>query len=286
MVAACLATAANGAVVFNGAGENQTDAHGYYYVISGGKFQPGQTVNGDNASGGTMRYLVDDPAWGPYPLGTWQKDDWFPANAGFALTLKNGASTVYDNNGLENNTYGDYYDASGSTGIAGLVRGYSMSNNFDWIYAGYVLIGNETTFDTLIGYFDGNGGAADPVPFNPLSSYIQYRMNLWSNVMGDLLPVNTGGFFGNVFTSDNKSGTFAASYTGVDRVLPDTSTDPIWRLTYTLDTPITLQPGVYWFSHDAALADVPEPGAFLQLLSLGAIFGGGYGFRRFRWTKS
>ena len=65
---------------FDGQGDNQLDSLGYYYAMTGGKFPNGQTVNGDNASGGTFRYLLDDPAWG-YPIQVWNKDDWFQENA-------------------------------------------------------------------------------------------------------------------------------------------------------------------------------------------------------------
>jgi hypothetical protein len=123
------------------------------------------------------------------------------------------------------------------------------------------------TIDTIIGYFDKNGGSADPVAFDPFSPFISYRMNIWSNVAGDLLPTNTGSFDGDVFTSDTAQGSFAVSDTGVVRVFADNSTDPIYRLTYTLDTPITLPAGEYWFSHDAT---VPEP-ATIGLLGLGAL---------------
>ncbi len=262
---AMLASVASADVVFNGHGEYQTDQFGYYYIITGGKFPTGTTPNGDNASGGTFRFLTDDPAWG-YTIDVWQKDDWFSDNAAFALTMKNGATVVYDNNGLEDGTYGDYYNANGSHGLHGLYRGYSMSNNFDWIYAGYFKIETTTTIDTIIGYFDKNGNSADPVPFDPLSPSIAYRMNFWSNVDGNLLPTNTGSFRGDVFSSDTTAGTFSVSDTGVVRVMPNSSTDPIWRLTYTLDTPMTLNPGVYWFSHDASV--VPNPAALWGGLSL------------------
>jgi hypothetical protein len=253
------ATAAQADTTFNGHGQYETDAYGYYYIITGGLFPTGTIPNGDYASGGTFRYLTDDPAWG-YTIDAWQKDGWFADNAGFALTMKNGSGIVYDNNGLETNAYGDYYNQNGSHGSDGLYRGYSMSNNWDWIYAGYFKITATTTVTQMIGYFDANGGASDPVPFNPFAPQISYRMNIWSNVAGDLLPTNTGSFTGDVMSSDTSAGSFAVTDTGVVRVFSDNSTDPIYRLTYTLDNPLVLQPGEYWFSHDA---QVPAPAAIL-----------------------
>lgn len=262
---------------FNGQAEFQEDGYGYYYIVTGGKFPTGNTPNGDNGSGGTFRYLTDDSAWGAYTLGVWHKDDWFPQNAGFALTLKSGGSTVYDNNGIEDGTYGDYYNATAqgllSTSTPGLYRGYSMSNNYDWIYAGYFKLEQSTTIDTLIGYFDENSG------FDRNAPYWKYRMNIWSNVSGDLLPVNTGSFAGDIFSSDTTAGTFSTSDTGVDRVFGtdyNSMTDDIFRLTYSLDTPITLAAGEYWFSHDAALHPIPEPvffqfGALMGLSGLGVL---------------
>lgn len=263
---------------FNGHGENQTDAYGYYYIITGGLFPTGNTPNGDNASGGTFRYITDDSAWGGYTLDVWHKDDWFPQNASFALTLKNGISTVYNNNGIEDGTYGNYYNAtaqglaSGST--PGLYRGYSMSNDFDWIYAGYFKVEQPTTFTELIGYFDENAG------FDRNNPNIRYRMNIWSNVAGDLLPVNTGSFTGDVFSSDSVGGTFTTGDTGVDRVFGvdmGSKTDDILYLKYTLNTPFTLEPGIYWFSHDATI--VPVPGAVL-LGGLGVSLAAGWLRRR------
>ncbi len=260
---ACLVLSVCGlaeAALFNGQGQYQADQYGYYYIVTGGKFPTGTAPNGSRASGGTFRYLTDDPAWG-YSIDTWHKDGWFSDNAGFALTLKNAGSVVYDNNGLEDGSYGDYYDAGGSHGIHGLYRGYSMSNNFDFIYAGYFKLEQTTTIDTLIGYFDANGSSTDPVPFDPNSPSIAYQMNIWSNVAGDLLPKNTGSFNGDVFSSDTVSGVFSVSNTGVNRVMPDASLDPIWRTTLTLDTPITLGPGEYWFNHNAVIT--PEPASLI-----------------------
>jgi hypothetical protein len=264
---------------FNGHAENQIDTHGYYYIITGGLFPTGTTPNGDNASGGTFRYLTDDPTWGGYTTGVWHKDDWFSDNAGFALTLKNGDTAVYDNNGIAAGTYGDYYNANGSHGIHGLYRGYSMSNNYDWIYAGYFKLTEATTVTQIIGYFDANGGADDPVAFNPNDPSIKYRMNIWSNVAGDLLPTNTGSFTGDVFSSDNISGAFTWGFSGVNRIMPDGSSDPIDYLIFTLDTPITLQPGEYWFSHDATVVPIP---ASALLLGSGLMGLGILGWRRQR----
>lgn len=251
---------------FDGQPDNERDDLGYYYIITGGKFPNGQTINGDNASGGTFRFLTDDPGWGGYTLDQWNKDDWFTDNASFALTMKNDGAVIYDN---FNNDAGDYYDGTGtalSKDVHGLYRGYSMSNNYDWIYAGYFKLTEQTTIDQITGYFDETEGFdAD----NPL---FNYRMNIWSNLEGDLLPA-VNSFTGDVFSSDSSSGTFTWGYTGVDRVYGDdrgNAHDEIMYLTYTLDTPITLQAGEYWFSHDAVI--VPLPAAFLLgILGLGTV---------------
>ncbi|MFZ5830187.1 MAG: PEP-CTERM sorting domain-containing protein [Planctomycetota bacterium] len=255
--------------------DNQRDDLGYYYMITGGKFPTGATPNGDNGSGGTFRFFTDDPSWKtpPYPQRQWVKDDWFPQNASFALTLKNAGAVVYDNNGIEDGSYGDYYDATGlatSGSKPGLYRGYSMSNNYDWIYAGYFKLEQATTFDKIIGYYDENSG------FDSDSPYIQYDMNIWSAVQDNptgnpnsWMPA-VDDFTGDALSAATTPGTFSWSYTGVDRVFGDdyaNAHDEIWRLEYTLDEAVTLQPGVYFFSHDAQV--VPEPG-MLALLGMGA----------------
>ena len=267
--------AAVSASTFNGQGDFQRDDLGYYYAITGGKFPTGTTPNGDNGTGGTFRFITDDPDWGSYPQQVWNKDDWFPENASIALTLRNGSNTiVYDNNGIEDNTYGEFYDASAlalSGSKPGLYRGYSMSNNYDWIYAGYFKIEVATEVKKIIGFFDANSG------FDPGSDQIRYDMNIWSAQQDD--PINkpnswmpsTASFSGDVLSAKTTPGQFVWSDSGVDRVFgTDLSNghDDIFRLEFTLDNAITLQPGVYFFSHDAEV--IPEP-LFLGLAGVGVI---------------
>jgi hypothetical protein len=269
-----LAGAAHAAPL-NGVSDNGTDALGWYYAISGGQFPTGTTPNGDNGSGGTFRFLADNSAdWGrnPSESGNWQKDDWYSDNAGIALTLKNGSSIVYDNNGLEVGaaTPADANYYSYPAGGHGAVTAYSMSNNSDWIYAGYFKIQVATTVTQLVGYFAYNTNPNDALTagFDPANPNIHFRMNIWSNTDGDLLPTDTNSFDGDVFSSDDTAGTFGWSDTIVDRV-GSSSTQDIYRLTYTLANSITLQPGEYWFSHDAA---VPEPSTIAVLgLGVGAL---------------
>lgn len=271
------ANAANFAL--NGVGDNQTDVYGYYYAITGGLFPTGNAPNGDNASGGTFRYMTDDPAWGlPSAYQQWAKDDWFPQNAGLALTLKSGSTTVYDNNGIETGTYGNYYNAQAqglpNASTPGLYRGYSMVNNFDFIYATYFKIEQDTRIDTIIGYFDPNGGASDPYAFNPLSPYIAYLASIWTAVddpnsanPDSYLPA-TNTFLGDFFTTWGTAATVTVSDTGVDRVFSDGSSEDIYRVVFALEDPISLPAGVYFFNHSVAL--VPEPGSLV-------LFAGGIG---------
>lgn len=271
-----LSSSAALAAPLDGQSDYGTNTYGYYYAISGGQFPTGTTPNGDNGSGGTFRFLVDDAAeWGRNPAesGVWQKDDWFSDNAGIGLTLRNSGAIVYDNNGLEADaaspadpTYYNYHTGNYPTGGHGAHTAYSMSNNFDWVYAGYVKVETTTTVDQLTGYFAYSSNSSDPLTagFDPSDPNIGFRMNIWSNVDGDLLPTDTNSFDGDVFTSDGAGGSFSWSDTGFDRV-GSTSSQDIYRLVYTLDAPITLQPGEYWFSHDAA---VPEPAA-IGLLAIG-----------------
>ncbi len=257
------------AVEFNGLPDNERDDLGYYYVITGGLFPTGNTPNGDNGSGGTFRFLLDDPGWG-YPINVWNKDDWFPENASLALTLKSNGIIVYDNNGLEEDSltphdgFYDYADhlPEDNWDTPGLYRGYAMSNNWDWIYAGYFKINSTTTIDTIIGYFDPASYG-----FDPGNSNIAYHVNIWSSFQDNpsgnpnsYMPV-VANFTGDVFSSRTADVTFAWSDTGVHRIFPDwTGWDPgdIFRMTFTLDTPLTLPPGVYFFSHDAVIRELVD----------------------------
>jgi hypothetical protein len=255
----------------DGGPDHQIDSLGYYYAVTGGLFPTGSTPNGDNASGGTFRFLVDDPAWG-HPTGAWNKDDWYTNNSSIALTLKDGGSIVYDNNGLEDGSLDpDYYDynAGYPTPGAGAHVGYSMANNYDWIYAGYFALETTTEIDQILGYFVRSDIVADPLvgPFDPANPLIEFHSNIWSNESEGLLPTYTGSFVGDVFSSDTTSGSFSWSDTGYDRT-GSTSQQNIYRLVYTLDEPITLAPGTYWFGTNATI--VPEP-ATAMLVGLGLV---------------
>lgn len=260
----------------NGSADNQTGDFGYYYTVGGGLFPNGQVRNGDNASGGTIRFFTDDPAWGQ-PIDTWRKDDWFPVTSSLALTLGNGGGVVFDNNGIETGMVpAGYWDSLASPGSQ--VVGYSMSNNWDWIYAGYFHLDTDLTVTTITGYFIVSNDANSPAfGFDPGSANVQYHANVFSEVAGQL-PANTGSFAGDVFSSDTTAGTFSWSDTGFDRVTT-ASTSDIYRLTYTLAAPVTFAAGDYYFSHDASL--VPLPSA--AWMGLGVLAGmGALGWRRRR----
>ncbi|MDQ2898444.1 MAG: hypothetical protein M3Y07_01425 [Acidobacteriota bacterium] len=241
--------------------------NGFYFVLTGGKL-----VNGQNKT--TLSGLFspvafrneDQTSWGSNGYRMWTTNleltNAITDTAGLALTLRNGASIVYDNNGIETGTQGNYYNNSFGTSTripdaskAGLYEAYCMSNYLPASFAGFFRLTAPTTFTQIIGYFDPNGTAE--LRFNPADPNFKYRMNIFSNdpMRGDK-PKETGSFTGDVFSSDSTAGTFAFSATGAMRVFSDGATDGIDRMVYTLSAPFTLQAGDYWFEHDAA---VPFP---------------------------
>ena len=255
---------------FNGYIENGTDDYGWYGVITGGIAANGQTRDGEQ---GTMWYINDNPDYSLYPNGfqEWKRDGWFEETKGLALTMRYEDAIVYDNNGIDTNSapadfYGD--SASPSTVTPGLYCGESMSNNYDWIYGGYFKIAESTTIDQISGYFAETYYHTIAPHLN--SGVWDFRMNLYSTeVNGSYVEPVVDSFVGDVFSTDSASGTFAVEDSGVVRHYSGFSDDDdiIYRLSFNLETPITLAPGEYFFSHDAV---VPEPTA-MGLLALGAL---------------
>ena len=277
------------AQAFNGNGELQTSQLGYYYVMGGGLFPNGQTrtAAGPGAQG-TMAFITDDPIWGQ-PLNTWQSDTWFNVTSGVALTLRNNSNAVvYDNNGVETgNVPTGFWNSTQVPGSQ--VMGYSMVDNFDWTYAGFLTLSATTEIKSLTGYFvaptPGFFGGGDPTGlFNP--NLAHFNMEIWSDsaVTGGTRPTNTGSFDGDVFSSTNTPGSFSFSDTGFDRVSAAGTLD-IFRLTYTLDTPISLAAGDYWFSHQALVA-VPEPASIAMTAGAVLAAGSAWYWRRRRLLKA
>ncbi len=256
---------------FNGHTEYEIDDYGWYALLTGGIAENGQTRDGTQ---GTMWYINDNPNYTNHPNGyqQWKRDGWFTENKGVAMTMWNQGTIVYDNNGLETGTmpatfYGDATDPTQVT--PGLYCGEAMSNNYDWTYAGYFVIDEQTTIDEISGYFA-------ETYYHSIAPYLNsgvwsYRMNIYSSeVEGAYVKPVVDSFVGDVFTTDTAPGTFSVSDSGQVRHYAAFSNndDIIYRLTFELDNPITLQPGEYFFSHDALI--VPEP-ATICLLGLGGL---------------
>lgn len=236
------------------------EPNGFYLLLGAGKFPNGQAKNAIGVTRSAVAFLHETPEiWGQDGFGQWTHNSHlgqpFAATSGLALTLMSGGAILYDNNGIEDGSHAGYYD-NGNGGVPdadkpGLWEWYSMSNNLNAVFAGYFRLTQWTTFDRIIGYFDGNGNSE--LPFDPENAYNRFRMNIWSNGAGDFPAL--AGFTGNVLSSDSTPGVFEFSPTQVERVFSDGFRDRIYRMVYTLETPITLEPGEYWFSHDTA---VPE----------------------------
>jgi uncharacterized protein (TIGR03437 family) len=233
---------------------------GFYHSLLGGQAVPGETLNGISGATSALAYQQSDVAtWGDTGLNAWTDNTGlgspYSVVSGLAMTLLNGATIVYDNNGIETGAYGGFYDNANGPADSqkpGLSEMFSMSNYFPLVFAGQLRLAQTTTITTMIGYFDAQGVQA--LPFDPSNPYVQYRMNIWSNTTGPL-PKTTGNFTGDVFSSDTAAGTFSFSNTGVNLISSD-GTDapkPIYRLVYRLAAPLTLPAGEYWFSHDASV---------------------------------
>jgi uncharacterized protein (TIGR03437 family) len=236
---------------------------GFYDTVLGGKPVSGQAVNGLNALAFRQS---DGVTWGQTGFNQWTAP--LPPSpisstvSGEAATLKNGAGTVFDNNGIEDASGATFYSNAGGGADnqkPGLVNLYSMSNYFPLIFSTYMKFSQPVTISEIIGYFDPNG--SQQLPFDPNNPYLKYRMNIWSNASG--MPKETGGFTGDVFSSDSSAGAFTVSKTGVSRVSSNSASapEPIWRLDYKLNSPVTIPAGEYWFSHDASVRDTPVTGS-------------------------
>lgn len=233
---------------------------GLYHSLLGGQAVPGETLSGVSGTTSALAYQQSDvTTWGDTGLNAWTNNTGLGSEysvvSGLAMTLLNGSAIVYDNNGIETNTFGSFYDNANGPSDAqkpGLSELFSMSNYFPLVFAGHLRLTQTTTITTMIGYFDATGVQA--LPFDPSNPYVQYRMNIWSNATGPL-PKTTGNFTGDLFSSDTTAGTFSFSDTGVNLIssVAGDAPKPIYRLVYRLATPLTLPAGEYWFSHDASI---------------------------------
>jgi uncharacterized protein (TIGR03437 family) len=237
---------------------------GFYFSLLGGKTVTGQTLNGVGGSTSALAFRQSDAlTWGNVGLNAWTNNTGLGSDystvTGEALTLKNGSTIVYDNNGIETGTTGTFYNNTGGgpdTKKPGLSDLYSMSNYFPLAFAGYLKLGASTTVSELIGYFDVLGSI--DLPFDPNNGFVKYRMNIFSNASGTL-PKETGNYIGDIFSSDTTAGAFSFSDTGVKIISSDPKNLPklVYRLSYKLTTPLTLPAGEYWFSHDASVRATP-----------------------------
>jgi uncharacterized protein (TIGR03437 family) len=248
---------------------------GFYYSLLGGKAVAGQTQNGVSGSTSDLAFQQsDEVTWGTLGYNAWTDDtglgSQYSVVSGLAMTLFNGTTIVYDNNGIESGTEGTFYNNTGGgadTLKPGLSDLYSMSNYFPLVFSGYFVLAQSTTITQVNAYFDALGSTT--LPFNPANPYVKYRMNIWSNTSG-VLPDETGNFTGNIFSSDTTAGTFSYSATNVNMVssISTNAPKPIYRLSYVLATPLTLPAGQYWFSHDASVRASPAATSTSDAISL------------------
>lgn len=236
--------------------------NGSYFVIPAGKAPNGQTFNGLSGNTSAIAYRHNSTAvWGTEGFQSWTKNTGLPAIyseiTGIALTLKNGPTTVYDNNGIDTGMTSLFYDNAGAgddRSKPGLLTFYSNSVRSPLITAGYFRLAAPMEITELIGYFEVSGIELRAFPFQPDNVFNSYRMNIWSNVNG--LPRQTAQLVGDVFSSETVPGEFAHGPTPSSRVFSRGLTNTIYRLSYTTRSPFVLAAGDYWFSHDLA---VPIP---------------------------
>ena len=258
---------------FNGGSDNTIDLCGYYHVLTTGLGAGGTApIPSPFPSGGIFRCISDDPDWG-FPKNKWQDRAWFPENTGLAMTLWTGNTVVYENHGIEHRQTGRFYDAEpdAAGALAGFTPGmssfFSMSNNYDLIEASYFIVKEPVTFDRISGYFACVDG------FEPGSPLVSYRMNIWHAVRtpesGDVPEPANESFTGDVFSQEYIDGEFEHAKTEISREWTGLEKDakPVWRLTYKLEKPMTLEPGEYFFSHDAVL----HKGGFLFFSPIAAL---------------
>lgn len=245
---------------------------GFYAALMGGKAVTGQTLNGVSGATSALAFRQSDTlTWGTEGLNAWSKKTGLDATAsgvtGVALTLRNGSTVVYDNNGVEGKSTGTFYDNTNGgpdTQKPGLSDLFSMSNYFPMVFSGYFRLAAATQITELIGYFDALSNL--DIPFDPANPYVSYRMNIWSNTTSNA-PRETNNFTGDVFSSATAAGKFTFSDSGVKIVSRDPKLDPksVYRLSYVLTQPLTLPAGEYWFAHDASVLAQPAARAPIQV---------------------
>ena len=258
---------------WNNHADTQTDFYGYYYVIAGGAL--GSDL--PPAPSFPVVQVHDDFAtWGAYQYHQWASAGTPGVDfvAGLALTMYDtGGTRIYDNNGLD--TPGtpaitSFY----ASGPPSQVVSYSDVNNYDLVTSGYFHVSDTLEVKQMVGYFDDFGiddGFA--VDFQQDSPRVRYRMNIYNAALRQLPGDGTArlwpavdSFYGDVFTTDTTPGSFAWADTTYDRIDSGSGAHNIYRMAFTLDTPLTLAPGDYFYEHDAYI--LPEPTTFL-LMGLG-----------------
>ena len=256
--------------VTSGAGTTQSNitlpvrGNGFYFVLTGGKSQNGQGLNGQSGNNSSLAFRHNNPSsFGPSGNNGWTKSTGlggsYAAVAGIALTLKSGGTVVFDNNGIEAGAAGSYYASLPGSAVlfsmSTLASPTAPASTVKAIYSGYFKLASSTAVDQLTGYFEGPKNVSPP--FDPANIYNTFHMNIFSNQPPGgftfaSTPKETGSYMGDVFSSDSTAGTFSYAATGTNRTTSDGTVVPTYRLVYTLKTPITLAAGEYWFSHDVS----------------------------------